>query len=130
MYAKTLLRTIGLPALAFTIGFFAGSIYRNRINHLKYGPELESVRAEQQRVNGQYRELADNLARERELNNRVRTIIEGTTELLQSNDGTISGLRRLLSALTEKIRELKNLFGSFDTGGAPGRRPGNDAVDE
>jgi hypothetical protein len=129
MHAKALLRTIGVPALAVALGFCAGSVCRNRIDYLKYGPEFESVRAEQQRVNDEYRELADNLARERELNNRVRTIIEGTTELLQSNDGTISGLRRLLSLLAEKIQELKNLFGGFDTGGPPGRRPGNDAVD-
>jgi hypothetical protein len=62
MHTKTILRTIGVPALAVALGFCAGSLHRDRVDHLKYEPELDSVRAEQQRVNDEYRELTNNLA--------------------------------------------------------------------
>jgi hypothetical protein len=110
----------GIIAVTLAIGFLAGSLFGNRIARLRYGTELESVRAEQRRVTGQYQQLGANYTRARELNNNIRTIIAGSTELLQLNDGTISGLRRQISSLREKIQELENLFHSFDTGGVAG----------
>jgi hypothetical protein len=121
---------IGIIAITLAVGFLAGSLCGNRIARLRYGTELESVRAEQRRVTGQYQQLGANYTRARELNNNIRTIIAGSTELLQSNDGTISGLRRQISTLREKIQELENLFNSFDTGGPAGGGAGDDDFDE
>jgi dsDNA-specific endonuclease/ATPase MutS2 len=120
---------VGVLAGTLLIGLLAGSLLANRLTRLRYGTELDAVRAEQRRVNQQYNELGANYTRARELNNRVRTLIAGSTELLQSNDSTLSGLRRQLSTLAAQIQELKNLFNSFDTGGPADGLPANTAAD-
>jgi predicted nuclease with TOPRIM domain len=129
MYAKSLLPRFGTLAGVLILGLFAGYICGNRLTRYRYGTELESVRAEQRRVTEQYNELRANYTRARELTDRLRDIVAASTELLQSNDGTISGLRRQTSALREKLQELKSIFSNFDTGGASGGESGNDAVD-
>ncbi|MDR2658461.1 MAG: hypothetical protein LBC27_00515 [Spirochaetaceae bacterium] len=116
-----------LTLTAFIVGLLAGYFWGSRINRIRHGAELESVRAEQQRTNDEYIKLRDNYTRERELNNRIRTIIAGSTGLLQSNDKSISGLKSQLSELREKIQELKTLFDSVGSGGsADGRGPNMD----
>ncbi|MDR0450727.1 MAG: hypothetical protein LBH26_05640 [Treponema sp.] len=114
----------------FAAGFVTGYLYSDRNHSQRYGIEFESVREEQRRVETQYQQLRVNYSRERELNSRIRTAIEDSTGLLQSNDQSISGLRRQISALREKIQELKDLFDSGNTGGGPGRFPDNSAGDE
>ncbi|MDR2658787.1 MAG: hypothetical protein LBC27_02195 [Spirochaetaceae bacterium] len=113
---------------AFIVGLLAGYFWGNRINRIRHGAELESVRTEQQRTNDEYIKLRDNYTRERELNNRIRTIIAGSTGLLQSNDKSISGLKSQLSELREKIQELKTLFDSVGSGGSADGR-GADMAD-
>jgi uncharacterized membrane-anchored protein YhcB (DUF1043 family) len=115
-----------LPAAAFVAGYFLG----HRIAGLRHGRELEQLRAEQQRVTEQYRELGEHHTRTRELIGRVRTVIGGSTELLHTNDGTIHSLRGQLQELGDKVRELKTLVDDLDTGGTPGGEPGNGVADE
>jgi septal ring factor EnvC (AmiA/AmiB activator) len=123
-------RALVLLAL-FAAGFLAGYLYSNRNNSRRYGVEFESVRAEQRRVETQYQQLRVNYTRERELNQRIRAVVEDSTGLLQSNDQSISGLREQLSVLREKIQELKDLFAGSNPGGGagglPDDRPGNEA---
>ncbi|MDR0663558.1 MAG: hypothetical protein LBF80_05720 [Spirochaetaceae bacterium] len=118
----------GLVASALIVGILTGYFFGNRLNRIRYGAELESIRAEQLRTNEQYQQLRANYNRERELNNRIRTIITGSTELLQSNDLTISGLKGQLSSLRAKIQELKTVFDNFTAGGAADRGGGNVAL--
>jgi chromosome segregation ATPase len=123
--------TAGLVLLgAFAAGFLAGSLRANGRDSLRYGVELESVRAEQRRTEEQYFELRVNYTRERELNSRIRNFIESSAELLQSNDSTISGLRKQTAQLREKIQELKDLFDSLDTRSDTGGIADHGAVDE
>jgi hypothetical protein len=115
---------VALVLLAvFAAGFLSGHLYSNRNNRQRYGVEFESVREEQRRVVTQYQQLRVNYTRERELNQRIRTVVEDSTGLLQSNDQSISGLRRQISLLREKIQELKDLFAGSNPGGGPGREP-------
>jgi septal ring factor EnvC (AmiA/AmiB activator) len=111
----------------FAAGFLAGSLYSNRNHSQRYGVEFESVREEQRRVETQYQQLRINYSRERELNNRIRAAVKDSAGLLQSNNQSISGLREQVSALREKIQELKNLFDGDNTGGGPGGLPDNGA---
>jgi DNA repair exonuclease SbcCD ATPase subunit len=113
--------------VAFAVGVLAGYFFGNRLNRIRYGAELESIRAEQLRTNEQYQQLRANYNRERELNNRIRAIITGSTELLQSNDLTISGLKGQLSSLREKIQELKAIFDNF-TASSVANRSGGDVA--
>jgi DNA repair exonuclease SbcCD ATPase subunit len=117
MNVKTI-STLGLVVAALIIGVLSGYFLGNRLNRIRYGAELESVRSEQRRVNEQYQQLRANYNRERELNSRIREIITSSTELLQSNDNTILGLKSQLSSLRKKIQELKTLFDNFTAGGA------------
>jgi septal ring factor EnvC (AmiA/AmiB activator) len=116
----------------FAAGFAGGYLYSNRNNRQRYGIEFESVREEQRRVETQYQQLRVNYSREREFNSRIRTVVENSTGLLQSNDQSISGLRKQISALREKIQELKDLFDSINpgsgSGGLPDNGPGDEAV--
>jgi chromosome segregation ATPase len=121
----------GLVAVAaFAAGFRAGYIRGNGRDSFRHGIELEQARAEQRRTEEQYQQLRINYSRERELNSRIRGIVEDSTGLLQSNDITISGLRGQISLLREKIQELKNIVGSLDTPGGAGGVPDNGAADE
>jgi hypothetical protein len=64
MYEKKRQRFIiyGVVILSvFAAGFFAGHLRTNGINSRRYGAELESVRAEQRRVEGEYRTLRESL---------------------------------------------------------------------
>ncbi|MDR0400069.1 MAG: hypothetical protein LBH51_03925 [Treponema sp.] len=120
-----------LAALAvFAAGFRAGYLRGNGRDNFRHGIELEQIRAEQRRSEEQYQQLRVNYSRERELNSRLRDVVENSAGLLQSNDNTISGLRRQISLLREKIQELKDIFGNFPAGGSVGGIPDNRAVDE
>jgi DNA repair exonuclease SbcCD ATPase subunit len=114
----------------FAAGFLTGYLYSDRNHSRRYGIEFESVREEQRRVETRYQQLRINYSRERELNSRIRTVVEDGTGLLQSNDQSISGLRKQISALREKLQELKDLFDSINTGSGPGGFPDNGAGDE
>jgi hypothetical protein len=121
----------GLVGLAaFAAGFRAGYIRGNGRDSFRHGIELEQVRAEQRRTEEQYQQLRINYSRERELNTRIRGVIENSTGLLQSNDSTISGLRGQISLLREKIQELKDIFSGLTPPGDTGGVPDNGAVNE
>jgi hypothetical protein len=94
---------ISLVSITFISGFPGGYFYSNRHNNRRYGIELEPVRAEQRRIEAVYNGLETNYSRERELNNRIREIITDSTNLLESNDGTISGLRGQISTLVISV---------------------------
>jgi hypothetical protein len=81
---KLVLGGIALLLAVFAAGFLAGHLRSNGPDNLQHGIRLESIRAEQRRTDAEYARLADNYARERELNGRIRTIVEDSTELLQS----------------------------------------------
>jgi chromosome segregation ATPase len=122
----------GLVVVAFAAGFFTGYFRANGRNSLRHGIELEQIRAEQRRTEEQYQQLRVNYTRERELNSRIRGLIENSTGILQSNDDTISGLRKQISLLREKIQELKDIFSGFyppgGTGGVPDNRPADEKI--
>ena len=121
MVVKRVLLGGALGIVLFAGGFAAGHLWGHRLAALRYRSESDALRAEQRRTEEQYRELGENFRRERELNNRLRTIVESAGELVQSNDLALSGLRVQLSRLREKIRELKAVFDSYTVGGAGGR---------
>jgi hypothetical protein len=128
MVAKRVFLGGSLGIVLFAAGFTAGHLWGHRLAALRYRSESDAIRAEQQRTKEQYRELGENLRRERELNNRLRAIVESAGELVQSNDLALSGLRVQLSRLREKIQELKAVFDVYTAGGVSGGA-GNGAID-